>query len=121
MLAAPGPPTVLLVLLVGRCCASPSAASGLRSTFGEESIVVGAVVAVFGRSLDSADPVIAALEVGGTLPPSSIRLMRDLRSSSSSQTVDGSVSIEAEESAERLGSDVSAGDSSSESCNLAAS
>lgn len=55
--------------------------------FGEDDIVVAAVVAVFGLS----DVVIAAAEDGGSLPVSSSFRILDLRSSSSSQTVEGAV------------------------------
>src|ERR1700712_1686719 len=56
--------------------------------FGEEEIVVvAAVVAVFGLS----EVVIAAAEDGGNLPVNSSFLILDLRSSSSSHTVDGAV------------------------------
>ena len=56
-------------------------ASRLRSCFGDESMVVGAVVAVRGRSLES--PEAAALETVGTLSFISSSLMRDLSSTRS--------------------------------------
>jgi hypothetical protein len=60
-----------------------------RPLFGEDDMVVTVVVAVGGRSLEARD--IAAPEVGGSFPVSSSRCIRDFRSSSSSQTVDGAV------------------------------
>ena len=56
-----------------------------RTFLGDESMVVGAVVAVRGRSLESPDA--AALEDVGAGPLNSRLLMRDFRSSSSSHTV----------------------------------
>jgi hypothetical protein len=60
-----------------------------RPRFGDDDMVVTVVVAVGGRSLEARD--IAAPDVAGSFPVSSSRCMRDLRSSSSSQTVDGAV------------------------------
>lgn len=57
--------------------------------FGDEDIVVTVVVAVGGRSSESRDT--AAPDVDGSFPVSSRRWIRDLRSSSSSHTVDGAV------------------------------
>lgn len=54
---------------------------------GELDNVVAAVVAVRGRSVD----VMAAADEGGSLPVSSSFLILDLRSSSSSHTVEGAV------------------------------
>ena len=54
---------------------------------GELDMVVAAVVAVLGRSAVD----IAAAEEGGNFPVSSNLRMRDLRSSSSSQTVEGAL------------------------------
>jgi hypothetical protein len=51
--------------------------------------VVAVVVAVGGRSADARET--AAPEVGGSFPVNSSFRIRDLRSSSSSQTVDGAV------------------------------
>lgn len=56
---------------------------------GDDEAVVAVVVAVGGRSSVNLDT--AAPEVGGSLPVSSRRWMRDLRSSSSSHTVEGAV------------------------------
>lgn len=53
----------------------------------EDIVVVAAVVAVFGRS----DVDIAAAEDGGSFPVSSNFRIRDFKSSSSSQTVEGAV------------------------------
>ena len=61
----------------------------LRRCFGEEDKVVIAVFAVRGLSLVGV--YIAAEDDGGSLPVSSSFLIRSLRSSSSSQTVDGAV------------------------------
>lgn len=60
-----------------------------RVTLGDDEMVVTVVVAVRGRSAD----VLEMPEAfdGGNLPVSSSFRMRDLRSSSSSQTVDGAV------------------------------
>ena len=55
--------------------------------FGEDDIVVAFVVAVRGRSPATVD--IAAADDAGSLPVSSSFLIRDFKSSSSSQTVDG--------------------------------
>jgi hypothetical protein len=52
-------------------------------------MVVTVVVAVWGRSWDARD--IAAPEVAGSLPVNSSRCILDLRSSSSSHTVEGAV------------------------------
>jgi hypothetical protein len=57
--------------------------------FGDEDSVVAVVVAVRGRSPETLD--IAAADDPGNLPVNSSFLIRDLRSSSSSQTVDGAV------------------------------
>jgi hypothetical protein len=56
---------------------------------GDEDMVVAVVVAVGGRSSDNLDT--AAPEVDGSLPVSSSRCILDLRSSSSSHTVEGAV------------------------------
>lgn len=56
----------------------------MRDCLGDELIVVGAVVAVRGRSLE---PEAAALDVEGFLSLDSSFLMRDFSSSSSSHTV----------------------------------
>jgi hypothetical protein len=64
-------------------CSCVTAALG----FGEEESVVAAVVAVFGLS----ELVIAAADDGGSFPVSSNFLILDLRSSSSSHTVEGAV------------------------------
>lgn len=60
-----------------------------RPLFGDVDIVVTVVVAVRGRSFDARE--IAAPEVAGSFPVSSSRCIRDLRSSNSSQTVEGAV------------------------------
>lgn len=60
-----------------------------RALFGEVDIVVTVVVAVGGRSCEARD--IAAPDVGGSLPVNSSLCILDLRSSSSSHTVDGAV------------------------------
>ena len=113
MLPTFGPPTALVPALGGGVLS----ASGLRSCFGEESMVVGAVVAVLGRSLDSPD--MAAPEVGGSFPVSSSFLILDLSSSSSSHTVSAvEESTELESGSECFGSELSAGDSSCDSCVL---
>lgn len=57
--------------------------------FGDVDIVVTVVVAVGGLSLDARD--MAAPDVAGSFRVSSRRFMRDLRSSSSSHTVEGAV------------------------------
>src|ERR1700722_10545902 len=57
--------------------------------FGDVDIVVIVVVAVGGLSPDACET--AAPEVAGSFPVSSSFLIRDFRSSSSSQTVDGAV------------------------------
>jgi hypothetical protein len=57
--------------------------------FGDTDIVVAFVVAVLGLSPVAED--IAAAEEEGNFPVSSSFLIRDFRSSSSSQTVDGAV------------------------------
>lgn len=71
----------------------PSSASDVlpvfRATFGDDEMVVTVVVAVRGRSADVLD-MPEAFD-GGNLPVSSSFRIRDLRSSSSSQTVDGAV------------------------------
>ena len=91
--------------------------SDFRCCFGEEPMVVGAVVAV--RGLSEPDPPLmsAALEVGGIFPVSSSFLMRDFKSSSSSQTVEGAVceSTESDSAAERFASELFSGESPSES------
>jgi hypothetical protein len=56
--------------------------------FGDVDIVVAWVVAVRGLSVE---PAMAAADEGGSLPVSSSFLILDLRSSSSSHTVDGAV------------------------------
>lgn len=56
---------------------------------GETDMVVTVVVAVGG--LSSEDLISAAAEVGGSFPVNSRRWIRDFRSSSSSQTVDGAL------------------------------
>lgn len=103
-------------------CAPPRVSpSGLRSCFGDELIVVGAVVAVRGRSELVPPPTTAALEVEGIFPVSSSFFIRDFRSSSSSHTVEGAVceSTESDSGAERLASELFAGESPSESCGFA--
>ena len=60
-----------------------------RPLFGEDDIVVTVVVAVGGRSWEARE--IAAPDVGGSLPVNSSLFIRDLRSSNSSQTVEGAV------------------------------
>jgi hypothetical protein len=60
-----------------------------RPLFGDEDMVVTVVVAVGGRSLEARD--IAAPDVAGNFPVNSSLCIRDLRSSNSSQTVDGAV------------------------------
>jgi hypothetical protein len=60
-----------------------------RSCFGDDDKVVTVVVAVRGRSADAFD--IAAADEEGNFPVSSSLRIRDLRSSSSSHTVDGAV------------------------------
>jgi hypothetical protein len=61
----------------------------LRPGLGEEETVVTVVVAVRGRSADTEE--MASWEDGGSFPVSSNFRIRDLRSSSSSQTVEGAV------------------------------
>lgn len=61
----------------------------LRWCFGEVDNAVTVVAAVRGRSW--AAPEIASCEDGGSLPVSSSLRIRDLRSSSSSQTVEGAL------------------------------
>ena len=78
MLAPPGPPII-----------SDGGVSGLRYCFGEEEMVVTVVVAVCGRSPEPFDT--AAPDVIGILPVNSSFRIRDFRSSSSSQTVEGAV------------------------------
>ena len=65
-----------------------------RARFGDEDIVVTVVVAVRGLSMDE---VIALLDELGITPVISSLLIRDLISSSSSQTVEGAV-VETEDS-----------------------
>lgn len=79
-------PTSLCCSIAGGAGVSmgASAGSGLRDCLGDELIVVGAVVAVRGRSLE---PEAAALDVEGFLSLDSSFLMRDFSSSSSSHTV----------------------------------
>jgi hypothetical protein len=60
-----------------------------RFLLGDVDIVVTVVVAVGGLSVEACDT--AAPEVAGNFPVNSSFLIRDLRSSSSSQTVDGAV------------------------------
>lgn len=113
MFAAPGPPTAYSPdiswaidcdLDSGICCCGSD-----LSCFGEESMVVGAVVAVLGRSLCSTGSA-AAPEVEGSLPVSSSFLMRDFRSLSSSHTVSAvSEATEAESGLEGLGSEFPVG------------
>ena len=62
---------------------------GLCSRLGDTDMLVIVVVAVAGRSRETVD--IAAFDVDGKFPVSSILRMRDFNSSSSSQTVDGAV------------------------------
>jgi hypothetical protein len=71
------------VTVLSFCC------SLFPDLFGDEDIVVTVVVAVGGLSSDSLET--AAAEVDGNFPVSSNRWIRDFRSSSSSQTVDGAV------------------------------
>jgi hypothetical protein len=66
-----------------------SAAWLMACRFGDPDMVVTVVVAVAGRSSDILET--AAPEVDGSFPVSSSLLIRDFRSSSSSQTVDGAV------------------------------
>lgn len=73
----------------GLCSVSAIEALTLRRCFGEEDKVVMAVFAVRGLSLVGV--YIAAEDDGGSFPVSSSFLIRSLRSSSSSQTVDGAV------------------------------
>ena len=117
MFAVCGPPIELSCNASGD--ADSSTWTGLFSTFsgfsclGDESMVVGAVVAVLGLSLESADT--AAADVGGNLPVNSSFLIRDFSSSSSSQTV-SSGPESADESC--FGSELSAGDSLVARCKL---
>ena len=73
----------------GFCSISAAEMLALRRCFGEEDKVVMAVFAV--RGLSFVGVYIAAEDDEGSLPVSSSFLMRSLRSSSSSQTVDGAV------------------------------
>lgn len=80
----------------GRASAGLSATTGSvgdmllpRPRFGDEDMVVTVVVAVGGRSLEARD--IAAPDVAGSFPVNSSLCIRDLRSSNSSQTVEGAV------------------------------
>lgn len=66
---------------------SPACEALPEPRFGEADMVVAFVFAVGGRSSEARD--MAAPEVGGSLPVSSKRWIRDLRSSNSSQTVEG--------------------------------
>ena len=117
MLAELGPPTVFSGTLCLRSRSAGVDGSGFFSLFGDESIVVGAVVAVRGRSALS--PETAAADVGGSFPVSSSFLIRDFRSSSSSHTVSAVCeSTELESGSDRFGSELSAGDSSCGSCGL---
>lgn len=61
----------------------------LRRWFGDEDSVVAVVAAVRGLSPECDMEDIAAWEDGGSLPVNSSLRIRDLRSSSSSQTMDG--------------------------------
>ena len=78
---------------------------------------MGAVVAVRGLSEPEPPPMTAALEVEGIFPVSSSFLIRDFKSSSSSQTVEGAVceSTESDSAAERFASELFSGESPSES------
>jgi hypothetical protein len=67
--------------------ASPWAPPAPDPRFGDPDMVVAFVVAVGGRSSEALD--IAAPEVAGIFPVSSKRLIRDFKSSNSSQTVEG--------------------------------
>ena len=98
------------------CAPAPASWSCLRSCLGDELIVVGAVVVVRGLSELAPPPVTAAFEVGGIFPVSSSFLIRDLRSSNSSQTVEGAVceSTESDSAADCFASELLAGDSPSE-------
>jgi hypothetical protein len=60
-----------------------------RPRFGDVDIVVTVVVAVGGRSFEARE--IAAPDVAGSFPVNSSLCILDLRSSNSSQTVDGAV------------------------------
>lgn len=74
---------------LGALAASVSSAGtlALRPCFGDDDNVVTVVVAVRGLSPEPLD--MAVCEDGGSLPVSSSFLMRDFKSSSSSQTVEG--------------------------------
>lgn len=78
--------------LTGAVSDSADGPLSLRRWLGDEDRVVAVVAAVRGRSppeFDTED--IAACDDGGSLPVSSSLRIRDLRSSSSSQTVDGAL------------------------------
>lgn len=66
-----------------------SAICPLTCRLGDPDRVVTVVVAVAGRSSDILET--AAPDVDGSFPVNSSRLIRDLRSSNSSQTVEGAV------------------------------
>lgn len=68
---------------------SPDGALVFRPCCGDDDNVVTVVVAVRGRSPDALD--MAAADEAGSFPVSSSFRIRDLRSSSSSQTLDGAV------------------------------
>jgi hypothetical protein len=61
--------------------------TGVGLCFGDDDMVVAAVVAVFGLS----EVVIAAADDGGSLPVNSSFLILDFKSSNSSHTVEGAV------------------------------
>lgn len=67
--------------------ASAVDAVAFATRFGDPDMVVALVVAVVGRSSETRD--MAAPELAGSLPVISRRCILDLRSSSSSHTVDG--------------------------------
>jgi hypothetical protein len=66
---------------------SPLETLAFRYCFGEDETVVTVVVAVCGRSVDPLEA--ACADVAGIFPDSSILLILDFKSSSSSQTVEG--------------------------------
>jgi hypothetical protein len=78
-----------------------------RPRLGDDDMVVTVVVAVGGLSFEARD--IAAPDVAGSFPVNSSLCIRDLRSSNSSQTVDGAVvdTVDSVPSAARGGSGVS--------------
>lgn len=78
--------------LAGAASGSAEGPLSLRRWLGDEDMVVAVVAAVRGRSppeFEAED--MAACDDGGNLPVNSSLRMRDLRSSSSSQTVDGAL------------------------------